>query len=113
MNCPPHGICLPTRNIRVIDGDTVECDFLGGRVKVRFMDCWCAEDRDEGGPGDQAKNFLETLIEDRTDLSLYVPIESAVHRMLTFSRLLGYLFAGQRSVSEIMVSSGHAMKEKP
>ena len=87
MNCPPHGICLPTRNVRVIDGDTVECDFLGGRLKVRLLDCWAPEKGDPSGRGILAKEFLEELLEDRKDLSLFAPIESAVHRMLTFSRL--------------------------
>ena len=111
MERPPHGICLPTRNVRVIDGDTLECDFLGGRITLRLLECWAPEIGEE--PGRQAAEFLRTLLEDRNDLSVYVPIEGAVRRMLSFSRLLGRLFVGQRDVSVILVEKNHATRTKP
>ena len=119
MNRPPFGLHLPCEIVRVLDGDTVEVVLPGSTrgLRVRLLDCWCAERyTDEGKIAtDRMKHFVE-MTSGATSLFIPAP-ESTVHilgEILTFGRILAHIFVGPTdTLSELMVDSNHALKEKP
>lgn len=117
MQLPPYGLCLPCRVRRVIDGDTVEVSLPGSdRIwPIRLLDCWAPERNTVEGQA--AKAFAQRVVDEAEgELSLYVPAPEDGFRLLeilTMGRLLGHIYVGtEDTLSEIMVRSGHATKEK-
>lgn len=113
---PPLGITSRATVDRVIDGDTVDV-VIQLKVRVRLLDCWAPETRGESKPqGDRSKAAMERLLPVGSDVVLYVPTDdsSSLADLLTFGRVLGYLWqdGSKQHVSEIMVESGHATREK-
>jgi endonuclease YncB( thermonuclease family) len=125
MHVPPHGVSLPVRWLRTIDGDTVEVLLPSGRrAHVRLLDCWAPENSLAAGRA--ATHALEGLLEETADqvLTLYWPLPRDTARSGTldvvellrggtsFGRLLGHLFAGSIHVGEWLVDHGHAWPTK-
>lgn len=118
MTLPPYGLCSPCRVRRVIDGDTVEVSLPeSDRVwPIRLLDCWAPERNTVEGQA--AKLFAQRVVDEAEgELSLFVPApESGLRLMqvLTMGRVLGHIYVGtEDTLSEIMVRSGHATREKP
>jgi endonuclease YncB( thermonuclease family) len=117
MKLPPLGLYLPVRLHRVVDGDTIEIKFrLSERIyPIRLLDCWAPELKDPGGQ--EAKQFVKDYLSKcRFDIVLYIPLPKdpfKILKMLTFGRILGHIFVSQNeTLSEVIVSSGHATKTK-
>lgn len=116
MKAPPLGVTARATVLRVIDGDTLDVT-LEVPLRLRLLDCWAPEmhgsDRIAGA---KAKEQLEALLPLGTQVHVHVPTGKAqsLGNVLTFSRVLGHVFIpGQdQSISEQMVASGCATKEK-
>ncbi len=126
MTPPPHGLALPVRWHRVIDGDTVEVLLPSTRrAHVRLLDCWAPE-LAVLPEGPAAKHALEGLLEETADqvLTLFVPLPRStdgddrldvveiLRGAFSFARVLGRLYAGTVDVSEWMTEHGHATRTK-
>lgn len=118
MTLPPYGLCLPVKCRRIVDGDTVVVAFAGSdrEWSVRLLDCWAPERNTVEGQA--AKLFAQRVIDEAADeLSLFIPAPpDAKHPLdlFTFGRILAQIFVGtEDTLSEIMVRSGHATKDKP
>lgn len=119
---PEHGLCVPVKVIRVYDGDTVHVRLYDPEDKreglktwhVRLLDCWAPEVKGpEREDGLKAKAFLEDLLRDEEDVSVFVPRQpkaNILDAMTTMGRVLGRLFIGSQDVSEVMVRHGYATK---
>lgn len=125
QTCPPYGICVPVEVEKVHDGDTVYVRLHDPTTKengltvwhVRLLDCWAPEinKAKQRAAGLTAKEYLQRLLGDSDDpLSLFVPFPAGTSlvKLTTMGRLLGRLYLGGRDVSELMVESGFATKEK-
>lgn len=115
MLCPPHGVCLPCQLDRVIDGDTVSVRCLDRIWHVRLLECWAPETRGPEKPeGLESKSFLEDLLAEEEDLSVFIPHAEHGNMMhaFTMGRILGRLFVGTEDVSAIMVRHGLARVTK-
>lgn len=117
MTLPPYGICLPVKCRRVTDGDTIVVAFPGSEREwsIRLLDCWAPERNTL--EGQEAKAFAQCVVDEAADeLSLFIPAPaSSLHPLdiLTMGRLLGHIFVGtERTLSQIMVDTGHATREK-
>ncbi len=125
MHVPPHGVSLPVRWHRTIDGDTVEVLLPSTRrAQVRLLDCWAPELSVPEGRA--AKHAVDGLLEETADqvLTLFCPLPRSTdgdQRLdlvellrggTSFSRLLGRLFAGSIDVGEWLVDHGHAWPTK-
>ena len=104
------GLTLPARVMEVHDGDTVVVE-IKRTLRIRLLDCWAAELRDDGGP--EAKQHLESLIDGReVVLQIQIEPDGRFGDQMSFNRVLGRLLIDGRDVSELMVEAGHATKER-
>tara|TARA_B100000749_G_C18302729_1_gene413309 strand:- start:196 stop:639 length:444 start_codon:yes stop_codon:yes gene_type:complete len=127
MKQPPNGWTTEVEIKRVYDGDTLIVD-VHRTLTVRLKDCWCSEirtrDKEEKKKGIAARNHLrEILLEEKNEDTgkleyikavLHIPAseDSELKDVFTFGRVLGHIFIDGKDVSEIMIESGHATKEK-
>lgn len=120
MNKPTLGLCLPVSVLKVRDGDTVLVRFPQSEREwaVRLLDCWCPElsSADQRQQAAAAKEFLwEVLTTGDGDLLLHIPPPESgnlLKDLVTFDRLLGYLWRGDICVNQLMVAKGYASTRK-
>lgn len=105
---PQPGLTITGEVLDVYDGDTLTVE-VRQTMKVRVLNAWAPELRDEGGP--EAKAHLQQLIGNKP-VTVYIPAGSRLGDSLTFGRVLGHVWAGDTSVAEAMIRAGHATKEK-
>lgn len=92
--------------IRVIDGDTIECDidlgfYMTARMPVRLAHINAKEHNEYGGK--EAKEHLEVLLGDgQVVLRTYKPKDK-------YGRYLADVFVGQAYVNKQMISDGFAV----
>lgn len=108
---PPLGLTTKAKVVRVLDGDTLEVEIVT-RVRVRLLDCWAPELREEGGT--ESKEHLSSLAKKGSTVVLHVPTSGTrrLDDVLTFGRLLGRIYAKGEDVGSRMVEDGHATKER-
>lgn len=112
------GLTFPAKITKVLDGDTVKIEIPAFVASVRLLDCWAAEtrttDQAEKQEGMVAKSHLQQLLPEGQDVEVHVPIDfdGRFGGSLTFGRLLARLKLDGQDVSEMMVASGHATKER-
>lgn len=122
MNPPAPGIVIDGRATRVIDGDTIEVEFVV-RHRVRILDCWAPETRtrnkQEKERGIAARQRTADLLKKVTGrVRVFIPGHADLREMSTLSRVLGRvwrLFEGKperTELAEILISEGHATKVK-
>jgi len=118
------GLKFPARVLRVLDGDTIEVE-VRRTIRLRLLDCWAPETRttdlEEKARGILAKRLMMELAGD-ADVSVEVPIDEQgkFGDSMTFGRVLARVTLddppewtfGKSDLSEIMVESGHATKER-
>ena len=114
-NAPPEpGYTTRATVVNVLDGDTVDLR-IEKTVRCRLLDCWAPEIKGKEKPqGVRSKAYLNSLIGGK-EVVLHVPgdDEGKIANDFTFGRALGRIYLDGRDVSEQMVKSGYAMKEKP
>jgi endonuclease YncB( thermonuclease family) len=125
---PPRGISLDGEVIRVIDGDTVEVQFVA-QHRLRLMDCWAPEVRlgrhtseADKMRGLAAKSYLQALLrESDNHVRVFIPGNGGdISRLTHMSRLVGRMWREDVGlspdpvdVSTLMVQSGHATATRP
>lgn len=105
----------------VYDGDTVTVS-LTKEFKVRLLDCWAAELKDEDVQerikAQKAKEFLASMLKVDDEVSIEIPIYDSLEKSLTFGRVLAYIWKDldgdghKENISEEMVEHNHATKHK-
>jgi endonuclease YncB( thermonuclease family) len=113
---PPRGWSLPIEVMEVYDGDTLTVE-LRMRARVRLLDCWAPELKDEGGPASKAKLGELCRGEGRGARGvLFVPLQrdGRLDKHFTFGRLLGHIWldGDDADLATQMVEAGHATREK-
>lgn len=113
---PPLGESRPCRIVSVHDGDTLTVEFQPQTARVRLIDAWASEtrtkDKAEKARGIKAREYLKTLAEGK-DAVLFVPYQRDIGDQTTLGRVLGRVYVDGVDLSEAMVESGHASREKP
>lgn len=113
---PEPGWTTAAEVIEVYDGDTVTVR-VTKEFRVRLLDCWAAEvrttDDEEKRRGIAARDYLRGLIDGKAVL-LEIPTQQNgdVGKSISMSRVLGRLYLDGENVSELMVESGHATRDK-
>ena len=116
MEKPPEGFTTKAKVSRIIDGDTVDVE-ITRKVRVRLKDCWAPEKRSrdivEKQKGMAAFSHLATKLHDE-EIVLFIPADDRgeIKDIFTFGRVVGYIFLDEEDMSEHMIQSGHATKEK-
>lgn len=117
-DAPPTspGLTLDARCIRVLDGDTIECESKV-TYRVRLIDCWAPETRTsdvaEKQRGLRSKNRMVQLA-DGKPLRITIPLTGDLTDATTLGRILGRAWLEDgRELSEIMVEEKLATKTKP
>jgi len=107
----PVGWTTEAKIVDIHDGDTVIVE-ITKKIHVRLLDCWAAELNTEEGV--KAKEALVKIIGNRNDCVLYIPADKKqdLSHIMTFGRILGYVFVNKKNVSEEMVRGGYATKVK-
>ncbi|MEP0814480.1 MAG: thermonuclease family protein [bacterium] len=103
---------VPIELSRVVDGDTIEVEFMGAVDKVRYIGIDTPEMHYPDGPPDpwavEATKFNEKLLEGRK-----LTIEFDVDRRDKYGRILGYVWAedkdGKFMVNAQLVRYGYAV----
>lgn len=116
--CPATGLTVSGKVVEVYDGDTCTVE-ITHRVRVRAMDCWCAEvktkDEAEKRAGLEAKQFATKLALGKP-CKLHVPASHirTLGDVTTMGRVLGWVYVAgdEQSLSERMVKAGHATRFK-
>ena len=94
----------PVSAVRVVDGDSIECDFKGRQVRVRLYGIDAPELKQPDGP--EAADALSVI------LHQYEPLMMEVKDKDHYGRLIGllyrYLGKSEDSVNLRMVRNGHA-----
>ena len=109
------GLTLDAKCIRVLDGDTIECESTV-RYRVRLIDCWAPESRTsdvaEKQRGLKSKSRMVQLADGKA-LRITIPLTGDLTDATTLGRILGRAWLEDgRELSEVMVSEGLATKEK-
>jgi hypothetical protein len=112
---PPHGLALPVKLKRVIDGDTIEVLLPSGRAAHIRIEGYDAAEMNQL-EGRAAKHDLETLLEVNAGLGLtaFIPLPEdkdkngtldmdELFRALSFERIRAWLFAGRIRVDAWMM----------
>lgn len=123
VTSPPRGISLDATVLRVIDGDTVEVQFVV-QHRLRLMDCWAPETRlgrntsaADKMRGLAAKSYLQALLSEcQHKVRVWIPGNGGdIAHLTSMSRLVGRMWrvpdlepADPVDVSTLMVQSGHA-----
>jgi len=113
---PEPGWTTAAEVTEVYDGDTVTVR-VTKEFRVRLLGCWAAEvrttDDDEKQRGIAARDHLRGLIDGKAVL-LEIPTQhnGDVGKSISMSRVLGRLYLDGENVSELMVESGHATRDK-
>ena len=116
MQQPPKGFTTKAKVTRIIAGDTVDVE-ISRKVRVRLKDCWAPEKRSrdivEKQKGMAAFSHLATLLHEE-DVVLFIPADEQgeIKDIFTFGRVVGHVFLNEEDMSEHMIESGHATKEK-
>lgn len=115
MKLPPHGICLPCRVRRVVDGDTIDVSLAWSDAiwRIRLLECWVADKTESDA---RARALIEDLTSRARQTSVFIPIgqgEAHVSELLTLDRVLGRVFANDMDLSAHLVSMGLATATKP
>lgn len=107
---PPAGIVSPCTITEVYDGDTITVE-LRLPLRVRLLDCWAPELRDEGGR--ESRDHLRNLAVGKRGV-MYVPFGERFGDSLSFGRVLGHVWIdGQdESLSALQVTGGHATQSR-
>lgn len=120
FECPPRGFTVDGTVVRVIDGDTI---VVRSQIEyqIRLLECWAPESRTkdlaEKQRGLAAKARMQELA-DCQQCRVFMPAAGTVAHMITMGRILGRVWILQdgsptdTDLSSIMVSEGHATKEK-
>ena len=116
MSAPPLGLCARAIVDRVIDGDTLDV-LVTIPVRVRLLNCWAPEIRGEERPeGLVAKALLEQMAPVGSRVHVQIPSGDveALPGVFSFGRVLGEVWrvGDDESLSELMVASGAATREK-
>ena len=113
---PPVGWTTKAKVIYVVDGDTVDVE-IRRVIRIRLLDCWAPESRtrdlDEKKRGLESKARMKELV-DGKEVTVHIPTRSSgnIGKILTMNRVLGYVWIGDESVSQVMVDEGLATAEK-
>ena len=104
----PLGERVDATVVRVVDGDTAEMEFGGGRTEgVRFIGVDTPESVAPGQPvecfGKKASSFTTRLIEGER-----VTLEFGAERRDVYDRLLAYVYLGDSFVNAELVRLGYA-----
>lgn len=126
MTRPPLGLCVPVEYVRCRDADTVVVKLrTSQQVAVRLIDCWAAEAGTR--EGDRASDYCERLLADAREQNLpmvaWFPLAcdrdksgvidlTDMLKALSFDRVPGRLFVGDRDLSVILVAEALATKER-
>jgi len=86
---------------RVIDGDTIEVDILGSKVKVRLLDINTPEKKQPYH--DEAMNFLKSKVEGKQVL-----LERGKENKDKYGRMLRYAFFNKDFINEKILEEGLA-----
>jgi endonuclease YncB( thermonuclease family) len=116
---PPRGVTTRGVVVNIVDGDTIDFE-VRYRVRIRLLDCWVPElnkgPEQERQRGRVAMLYARGLAGGKS-ATLFVPTQKARSMMdiLTLDRVLGHVWLDgfDESLSELMVESGYASKEKP
>jgi len=103
-------LILPATVTEVYDGDTLTVEFRLP-ARVRLLDCWAPELRDNGGPA--SREHLRSLAEGKPALvTIDLQDVDRLDDVLTFGRILGRVSVDGRDVSLEQVQAGHATKSR-
>jgi endonuclease YncB( thermonuclease family) len=107
---PPLGITTRAKVVRVLDGDTLQLE-VRYRVTCRMLDCWAPEKNTAAG--EKAWEDLEMRAAGK-DVVLHIPTADArsMVDVLTFGRVLGYVYENNESLSEWQVKKGNATTKR-
>lgn len=123
---PPEGLTLPGQVVEVHDGDTVTVE-VTTRMRVRLIDCWApevtmdrrvpaAERAAAKAAGNASREHLQRMVSKSPSCKLHIPrTGDDIGDMTSMGRVLGKVWLSDdatRSVSDRMVSAGHATKTK-
>lgn len=120
FECPPRGFTVDGTIVRVIDGDTV---VVRSHIEyqIRLLDCWAPESRTKDLAQKQRGLAAKARMQELADCQqcrVFMPAAGTVADMITMGRILGRVWILQdgsptdTDLSSIMVSEGHATKEK-
>ena len=113
MPAPPLGLTARAVVDRVIDGDTIVV-MVQWPVTIRLRDCWAAEQNTEAGK--EATAYMDGLTPVGSKIVFQAASKDAdsLGDLMSFGRVIGDVWVDGRdeSVSEIMVSAGHATARK-
>jgi len=100
------------RNIRVVDGDTLEADIDLGfgvaltAIKIRVAKIDCPEMSTEAGV--TAKGFTKNWVDSKVD-TVQVVVSVKNHKKDKYGRILGSVSADGEDLAEMLMNAGHAM----
>jgi endonuclease YncB( thermonuclease family) len=106
---PEPGIVLPCKVIEVYDGDTVTVE-IRLPVRVRMLDCWAPELRDEGG--EESRDHLAEFALDKDALLEVRGRGRTLGDAMSFNRVLGRVWIDETDISVYQVEGGHATESR-
>jgi hypothetical protein len=135
---PPCGLCIPvvvatdTLDQGIHDGDTIKLRPTWSQLTfpLRLIDCWCPEVQIRGlarnyprekqqrilAAGHAARAALIQLLRPNPELRFAIPFDLVsngnILELISFSRILGHLWANDIHVAEYLISKGHAFRTK-
>lgn len=113
-SAPQPGWVTRAKVVEVYDGDTVTVE-IRKRIRVRLLNCWAPEirtrDEAEKAKGIAARDHLKDLI-DQKEVILSIPARRRIGDSFSFDRALGRIYLDGKDVSQLMVESGHATRDK-
>lgn len=98
------------RNVRVVDGDTLEADVdLGFNIaltdiKIRLAKINCPEVSTEAGVN--ARVFAKNWVESKVDSPIVISVTN--HKKDKYGRILGDVSSGGESLAQMLEINGHA-----
>lgn len=116
VETPSPGYTLTGEIVDVYDGDTLTVEYKF-RTKIRLLNCWAPEikttDLEEKEAGLESAAHLREFADCRSCV-VYIPTGEArsLSDILTFGRVLGFVYVDGKNLSKYQTDEGFATKEK-
>ncbi len=107
---PTPRITIPGEVAYHVDGDTIDV-VVESTIRVRLKDCWAPEPYgEEKAEGLKSKANIVKLAPVGSKCMVDVPLDSG--DVLSFGRVVGYVYVEGKELGQAQCAAGHATSEK-
>lgn len=117
MEYPELGWVTDVKYIKNYDADSIDLE-IRKKIRVRLLDCWAPEikskDQYKKEIAKEGRDFVNSVLSSAKEIRLFIPTEQSgdFSHLMTFDRLLGYIWVDGKNLNELIVKNEFASSKK-